>query len=147
MAATTYFRIKNASTSGTPAEPPIEAWPVGIAPGGIDAPPLVIYPVAVAMALNGKPTGVFGYPWSEFGRPRIGATGMAYYSALFSSPTASYVDVKVKLLDPHTGVWTIYSGVAHRPTLGQRVIPGPSGPEYTDFRLRVTELISLSGWD
>ena len=144
--ANTYFRIKNAATSGTPSEPPLDAWPVGIAPGGIDAPPVVNYPQAVAISLSGAPTGIFGKPWTEFGRPRITATGMAYYNALFGSATTGSALVKVNLLDPRTGNWIIYSGMAWRPTTAQRVIPGLSGPEFTDFRLRITELVALSTW-
>jgi len=145
--ANTNFRIKTAVTSGTPAEPPFDAWPVGIAPGGIDAPPVVNYPQAVAVSLSGAPTGIFGKPWTEFGRPRINATGMAFYNNLFTSTTSGSALVKLNLLDPRTGNWTIYSGIAWRPTTAQRVLPSVSGPEFTDFRQRVTELVALSGWD
>jgi hypothetical protein len=145
--ANTYFRIKKASTAGTPSEPPFDAWPVGIAPGGIDAPPVVTYPQAVAVSLSGAPTGIFGKPWAEFGRPRINATGMTFYNNLFATATSGSALVKVNLLDPRTGNWTVYSGVAWRPVTAQRVIPGINGPEYTEFRQRVTELVALSGWD
>jgi hypothetical protein len=145
--ANTNFRIKTAATSGTPAEPPFDAWPVGIAPNGVDAPPVVNYPIAVAVALDGVPTGVFGKPWTEFGRPRINATGMAFYNNLFASTSSGSALVKINLLDPRTGNWTVYSGVAWRPTMAQRVLPGLSGPEFTDFRQRVTELVALGGWD
>jgi hypothetical protein len=145
--ATTNFRIKTYATSGTPAEPPFDAWPVGIAPNGIDAPPVVNYPQPIAVSLSGAPTGTFGAPWAEFGRPRINATGMAFYNNLFASTTSGSALVKVNLLNPRTGNWTIYSGIAWRPTIEQRVIPGLSGPEFTNFRQRVTELSALNGWD
>jgi|WetSurMetagenome_2_1015567.scaffolds.fasta_scaffold349661_2 hypothetical protein len=145
--ANTYFRIKKSSVAGTPAEPPFDAWPVGLAPNGVDAPPVVNYPQATAVAINGAPTGAFGKPWTEFGRPRIGAAGMAYYNALFAATTSGSALVKVNLLDPRAGAWAIYSGIAWRPTIAQRVLPSPSGSEYTDFRLRVTELVTLGSWD
>jgi hypothetical protein len=145
--ANTSFRIKKHAESGTPAEPPFDAWVVGIAPGGIDAPPIVNYPVAAAVSLNGAPTGIFGKPWTEFGRPRINATGMAFYNNLFPATTSGSALVKVNLLNPRTGNWTIYSGIAWRPTTAQRVMPGINGPEFTEFRQRVTELSALTGWD
>jgi len=145
--ANTNFRIKTYNTYGMPGEPPFDAWPVGIAPGGIDAPPVVNYPQAVAVSLSGRPTGIFGKPWTEFGRPRINATGMAFYNNLFASTTSGSALVKLTLLDPRTGNWTVYSGVAWRPTTAQRVLPSVSGPEFTDFRQRVTELVALDGWD
>ena len=116
-------------------------------PNGIDAPPVVNYPQATAVSLSGAPTGTFGLPWTEFGRPRINATGMTFYNNLFEATTSGSAMVKVNLLDPRTGNWTIYSGIAWRPTIEQRAMPGISGPEFTNFRQRVTELSALSGWD
>jgi hypothetical protein len=145
--ASTYFRIKKHSTVGMPAEPVIDAWPVGIAPNGIEAPPVVVYPGPTSIALNGAPAGAFGKPWAEIGRPRINATGRAIYENLFADTSVGSALVKVRLLEPRSNAWTIYSGIAWRPTAAPRVLPGVSGPEYTDFRVRITELTGLDGWD
>ena len=142
--ANTYFRIKKASTSGTPAEPPFDAWPVGVGTNIVDTPPTVNYPQAQKVNGRGYPVGIIGMPYTEFGRPRIGSTGYAYYNSLFEATTSGSAYVKVNLYDERSQAWAVYEGAMWRPTHGRGVIAGQSGPEWTDFLVRVTELQSSS---
>jgi hypothetical protein len=135
----TNFRIAKADgsgsplydLSGSPLEPPLDAWPL------VEAPPVVRYPEATRYTGQGEPAGMVGQPYTEIGRDVIGITGMTYYNALFDTASSPHADVLVKLYDPHSVSWQVYSGIAQWYTFDMPTI----GPYYfTKFRMRITEL-------
>jgi hypothetical protein len=141
--ATTNFRLRAYAASGTPSEPPINAWPVGYGAPRVDAPPTVNWPLPTAVDGLGRPVGAIGKPSTEFGRNRIDETGYAWYNTFFSG-TETYVQVKVNLYDERTQGWSVWTGYMWRPTRAAPVVPGLAGPEYTEFRVRVTELVATT---
>ena len=141
--ATTNFRLRLYAASGEPSEPPLNAWPVGYGKNVIAAPPTVIWPRPTSQDGLGRPAGIVGLPYTEFGRERIDAVGYAWYNAFIGS--AEYVQVKAKLYDERSQSWTVWAGYMWQPTHAPAVVAGLSGPEYTEFRVRITEL-TASAW-
>lgn len=142
--ASTEFRLKLASTSGVPPEPPIDAWPVSFGSNVIAAPPTVRYVTPTDVDGVGRPAGIIGRPWTEFGRDRISAVGYAWYNAFFDS-SQNYVEVKVKLYDERALGWTIWRGWMWRPTHDGSLMAGPGGPFFVNFRVKITNLVP-SAW-
>lgn len=141
----TNFRIRLAASSGTPAEPPLNAWPVGYGGPAIDAPPTVNWPQPTGVDGLGRPVGIIGKPWTEFGRNRIDETGYAWYNAFYGSSSNNYAQVKVNLYDERAQGWSVWEGYMWRPTHAGPVIAGVAGPEFTNFRVRITELV-MTTW-
>lgn len=136
--ATTNFRLALSTVFGEPDEPPIDAWPVGYGRNQIAAPPTVIWPSPTAVDGLNRPVAAVGAPYTIFGRDRINATGYSWYNEIIGG--AAYVEVKVTLYDERTQSWTVWKGYMWQPTHSAAAVAGVDGPEYTDFRVRITGL-------
>lgn len=138
MAATTSFRLgKYATTTTEPAQPAVTAWPTTV------ASPIVRYPMATRQDGYGHPAGIVGRPYCEFGRERITATGLSFYTGMFASSADEYVQVKAKLYDARTQTWLIYKGILWRPTIRESA---PGVYVFREFRAVITELEVLATW-
>jgi hypothetical protein len=137
--ATNEFRIKRATTPGTPSQPPADARPLQ------DGAPIVIYPDASAVNGLGYPVNTLGLPYADLARERSNDNTLVFWNALYPSSSGSSF-VKVELLDPHSDTWKIYSGALERYRIMPNVIGGSSHP-YLGFRVRISALAELAGWD
>lgn len=135
--ASTNFRIRLTSGSGTPDQPPLAAWPL------IEAPPVVRYPQPSRRTGMGYPAGHIGMPYIIIGRDRIDETGTAYYNALFTTVDQAYALVRVKAYDPRSNSWKIYDGTMWRPTFSDNAI---GGPWLVGYRIRISDLNEVDSW-
>lgn len=138
MATTTEFRISGITATVMPAQPPITAWPTVV------ASPIVRYPEPTRSNGYNQPAGIIGLPYCEFGRDKIRQVGIDYYSALFSSATAEYTRVKVRLYDIRSASWKVYTGTLWRPRVKDSV-PG-SAYTFRDFRAAIVDLVEIANW-
>jgi len=125
--------------NGTWKAPVTAAMPVSIGSQRIDLAPIVKFSIPMARAAAGFPIQVNDEMWAEVGRPKINATGLAWW---FSASGASLGDAAynsryVVLWNPTTQLWTPYSCYMWRP----EYVGGYAPYGLSEFKVRITNLV------
>lgn len=132
------FQVK---ISGVWTTPPNDAKPVGIGSSRIDLAPIVRRNAPSARSGLGYPVGIDDELWAEVGRPRINATGLAWWYTTVGLAGNDYISAEVRLFDPEDQTWHTYSGYMWRPVYTG---VGMAGTRLVDFRVRITNLTQTS---
>ena len=124
-----------------PTTPPSYAMPVSIGSPIMDTAPVVRHHEPTARNGVGEPVGVSLEKFTVIGRTSIAQLGLAWWHTtlgMYDNDVQSSL-VFIKLLQPSTGEWRWYSGIAWRPTFTS----GQAGNKVRDFKIHISNLTSV----